>query len=303
MLDNFTSIAGGCTQLTKEKAMYAYPEFEPPLSQQAAYDVVAEVKWMNLEDMRAWGKNGIYAAFPVKWAGSNVPGGYMGPQATGNNDGSAEQVLFSLWDAARGTADWQPALPRSENCKRNCNDCGDTESTGTQCKVFIPAYSGQTVQIRLRQVATNVVDTYNGKQWTGDEWEVTIKDLGTEQEWLVGRQLLTNANGNGLKSITAFNEHIGCTPCGSFDHLEQRSGPWVLKPPSTKLVKVSSRYSCADCTCKDHTVETVNDGSRPTWSFASGPSIGNHVDWNKDLFLCNDGVHNCDTKPVVEVVV
>lgn len=282
--------------------MYAQPQFDPPLSKVAAYDIVAEVKWVDLEGMRAFGKNGIFAAFEVRWQGANVPHGYFGPQATGGGDPKQEQVLFSLWDGALGTADWQPAIPRSPECKRNCNDCRDEESTGTQCKVHIPAYTGQSLQLRLRQTATDVVETYNGTRWKGDEWEVTISDLGTRQEWLVGRQLLSNAAGNGLKSIQAFDEHIGCTPCGSFDVLEQRSGPWVLKPEGTKLTGVSSKYSCDDCTCKDHVVAAV-EGKRPTWSFASGPKTGDHADWSLDVFTCDDGVHDCHAKPTLDLVV
>lgn len=142
----------------------------------------------------------------------------------------------------------------------------------------------------------------HGTQWTGDEWEVTILDVGSGEEWLVGRQLLTNAKGNGVKRLSTFHEHIGCTPCGSFNAVEQRSGPWVLKPEGTRLTGIASSYSCDQCTCKDHVVCAVN-GSTPTWSFMSGPNVGDHKDWNIDIFMCDDGVHDCDTKPVVEVVV
>jgi len=292
----------GCNQLNKEKAMYAYPHYDPPLSEQAAYDIVAEVQWMNLDGLRAFGGSGIFASFPLHWYGDNVPSGYFGPQATGHGDPSKEQVLFSLWDGGRGTDAWQPAIPRSCGCERNCNDCGDLDSTGTQCKVFIPAYSGQRLRLRLRQTATDVVETFAGAHWLGDEWEVTIVDIGTSEEWLVGRQLLTNTQRNGVKDIQTFNEHIGCTPCGSFDALEQRSGPWVLKPDGTRLVKMSSKYSCEDCTCKDHIVTAVN-GTSPSWSFVSGHNAGNHLDWNSDLFFCDDGIHDCETGPVLEVVV
>lgn len=286
-----------CGQLNKEKAMYAYPSFEPPLSQgNGAFDVVVEVKWINLDDLRAFGKKGIFASFPVHWHGDRTIGGYFGPQATGDGDPSKEQVLFSLWDH-KGD-DWQPALPRSPECRRNCNDCHDKPSTGTQCKVLIPARSGQTLRLRLRQTATGVTDTYNGTEWTGDEWEITIMDVASGEQWLVGRQLLTGVQGGGIKDIQSFNEHIGCTPCGSFDSFEQRAGPWVLKPEGTRLTGVSSHYSCANCTCKDHIVASVN-GTRPMWSFASGPSSGDHADWNQQIFSCADGSHDCTSVPSI----
>lgn len=298
-MDSAMELNGPCTQLNKEKAMYAYPTFDPPLSQgDGAFDVVVEVQLINLDDLRAFGKNGIFASFPVHWHGARTIGGYFGPQATGHGDPTKEQVLFSLWDHKGDATTWQPALPRSPECKRNCNDCSSEESTGTQCKVFIPARSGQTLRLRLRQTATDVTSTYNGTEWVGDEWEVTIMDVASGEQWLVGRQLLTGVQGVGLKDIESFNEHIGCTPCGSFDSFEQRAGPWVLKPKGTRLTGVSSHYSCDACTCKDHIVANVN-GTRPRWSFASGPSVGDHADWKADIFSCDDGVHDCDSAPSV----
>eukprot|EP00316_Scyphosphaera_apsteinii_P011082 CAMPEP_0119330538 /NCGR_PEP_ID=MMETSP1333-20130426/78452_1 /TAXON_ID=418940 /ORGANISM="Scyphosphaera apsteinii, Strain RCC1455" /LENGTH=78 /DNA_ID=CAMNT_0007339935 /DNA_START=281 /DNA_END=514 /DNA_ORIENTATION=- len=73
-----------------------------------------------------------------------------------------------------------------------------------------------------------------GKTWRGDEWEVTIQDLETGQFWLVGRQLLAGSL-SGLKRISAFYEHIGCTPCGAFYAKASRHGPWVLEPKNVHL--------------------------------------------------------------------
>lgn len=279
--------------------MYAYPSFDPPLSEgNGAFDVVVEVQWTNLDDLRSFGQNGIFASFPVHWHGERMIGGYFGPQATGGGDPNNEQVLFSLWDHQGDASTWQPALPRSPECKRNCNDCSDADSTGTQCKIHIPAHTGQTLRLRLRQTAVGVTDTYNGREWVGDEWEITIMDVASGEHWLVGRQLLTGLQGAGIKNIQSFNEHIGCTPCGSFEAIEKRAGPWVLKPEGVRLTGVSSQYSCDDCTCKDHIVAEVS-GTRPMWRFASGPSTGDHADWNKQLFFCDDGKHDCNSPPSI----
>ena len=55
--------------------------------------------------------------------------------------------------------------------------------------------------LRPLQPGFRLEDLYNGTEWFGDEWEVTIADVATGEEWLVGRQLLTNAQGNGLRVL------------------------------------------------------------------------------------------------------
>jgi hypothetical protein len=144
-------------------------------------------------------------------------------------------VLFSLWDAGDyGNANWLPALPLigetdavanpgTASCKRNCNDCAvhqgsvaDDGSTGTQCKVYIPAYSGQHLRVRMRRVGVAQTMVAYGQSWLGDTWEVSIQDVGTGELWLVGRQLLAGVS-EGIRSISAFHELIGCTPCDAFN--------------------------------------------------------------------------------------
>ena len=197
-----------------------------------SFDVVNDVHWGNLDDMRAYGTNGIFAATTVHF-GDLHPSGYFGPQATGGTkNASQEQVLFSLWDYGSQADDdkaWWPALPLSESCKRNCNDCSDpTLTTGTQCKIFAPAISHGSVRLRLRQVETNVSAEYMNTTWVGDAWEVSLLEKTTGASWIVGKQLLAGLNGTGATRLAFFDEHIGCTPCDAFDVDEGRSGPWVL---------------------------------------------------------------------------
>ena len=176
------------------------------------------------------------------------PRGYMGPQviATRLISGEPQQVLFSIWDNKPGEDTWLPAIPDHENCNRNCNDCGvhvgdkvDDGSTGTQCKVFIPRYANQVLRMRVRRVEAEGSREMYGQTWTGGVWEVTVQDLGTGEVWMVGRQLLAEQTG-GIVGTSAFNEHIGCTPCDAFDQSEVRGGPWVLDPPGTTLVGATS---------------------------------------------------------------
>ena len=294
-----------CNQQNKQKAMYANFEHEPPLSVVPALDMIGDVVIGDLESLKAHGANGIYSAFMLYWK-PGTQSGYMGPQVDAKrlNRGEPQQVLFSLWDKNPGSdyPTWKPVFPMHENCKRNCNDCPvapskhDDGSTGTQCKVFIPRYANQELRMRVRRVeAEGSVEMY-GRTWTGDVWEVTVQDLGTGELWTVGRQLIADQT-SGITRTSAFNEHIGCTPCDAFDESEVRRGPWVLEPPGTKLVGATSKYSNtreAGFTCHRHAVTSDAFGEV---TFASGPSSAEQPGsgaWDKTLYNC-DGAGGCAT--------
>ena len=88
-----------------------------------------------------------------------------------------------------------------------------------------------------------------------------MQDLGTGELGTVGRQLIADQT-SGITRTSAFNEHIGCTPCDAFDQSEVRGGPWVLDPPGTKLVGATSSYTLTredGFTCHRHAV--TSDGS------------------------------------------
>ncbi len=299
--------AAKCTQENKQKAMHASFTHEPSLTKNPALDVYGDVDWGNLENLRAHGKNGLYHALQVSW-GARLRGGYFGSQVLG--DGK-DLALFSVWDDGdRGESNWQPALPiiggdvhdcadfdgeanpGQACCKRNCNDCSGDTTTGTQCKVFIPSLESTHLRLRIRRVATDKTAEYAGKQWTGDVWEVTVKNLENGHHWLVGRQLLTGTS-TGITSVQTFYEHIGCTPCESFDAKSRRAGPWVHetdKGTDTALVVAESKYDREDppYTCKLHSIQREADG---VITFQSGPGAPEAKDkgtWDKVLYDCGD---------------
>eukprot|EP00588_Corethron_pennatum_P026093 CAMPEP_0194319392 /NCGR_PEP_ID=MMETSP0171-20130528/15842_1 /TAXON_ID=218684 /ORGANISM="Corethron pennatum, Strain L29A3" /LENGTH=438 /DNA_ID=CAMNT_0039076589 /DNA_START=219 /DNA_END=1536 /DNA_ORIENTATION=+ len=309
-----------CSQQTKQKAIYASFEFEPSLKDEPALDVIGDVYWDDIDDLRAFGGRGIFHAFPVGF-GSGLPGGYFGPQATGAGSEDVEQVLFSLWDQKRyGEEGWLPALPvvggdiedcrtfsASDNpgracCKRNCNDCSQSQTTGTQCKVFIPARSGTHLRLNAYRVDTDQSMAYEGTTWTGDVWQVDVWDVAAGRRYPVGRQLLAGASGSGIDRLSNFLEHIGCTPCDSFDQYTSRAGPWVLKTVSgaeTRLVGASSKFTLENppYICTNHAVES--SAGPPFIEFSSGPSVpylkGDGT-WDKALYTCPEDQCNnpCD---------
>lgn len=311
-----------CNQENKQKTIYAKFEFEPPLTTEPVLDVIGDVFWDDIDDLRRHGKNGIFHAFPVGF-GSSVASGYFGPQATGAGDDDAEQVLFSLWDKKRvGDDGWLPALPflvddDIENCdtfdavanpgkaccKRNCNDCGHSGATGTvgtQCKVFIPAKSGMHLRLNIYRYLTGQTLDYDGVTWTGDVWAVDIYNMITGEKFSVGKILISGASNSGIERISNFYEHIGCTPCDSFDAYTSRAGPWVLKTRSpnvdTVLVGATSTFTLENppYICTNHAIKS--DGA-PFLKFASGPSVpylqnGNET-WDKTLYTCNGDDDQC----------
>jgi len=290
-----------CNTYNKHKALYASFVFEPSLATSHAFDLAAEVAWNDLESLRAWGRNGIYQAFMLHWDGS-APSGYMGPQATGAGNPQKEQVLFSLWDRHPGLSSWQPALPMHKNCLRNCNDCSVHDglfapdgSTGTQCKIFIPAYTGQLLRIRAWRSAEGVTKDAYGASFTGDVWKVRIEDRGTGQSWIVGKQLLAGVTNRGLRAVTTFNEHIGCTPCGAFDESVTVHGPWVLSPSGTRLMEATSTYSRDPTTYTCH-LHNVTAGSSPgALIMNAGPAtpLSNPPTWSKSLYHCPTHSGHC----------
>lgn len=316
VLESVQRLEEECNQENKQKSIYASFTYDPPLGDEPAIDAIGDVFWDDIDDLRSYGNRGLFHAFPVGF-GSGAPGGYFGPQATGRGDPDVEQVLFSLWDYKRfGDDAWQPALPvigediqdcstfdaksnpGSPCCKRNCNDCREDQSTGTQCKVYIPAQNGMHLRLRIRRVETNQQADYEGMTWTGDVWEVTIYDKDNGRHWLVGRQLLAGTSSSGITRLNNFYEHIGCTPCDAFDAVTRRAGPWILETNSgvsTALVGAESTYSKANppYTCTKHSIDSH---STPELTFSSGPSVppaGDDGTWDKELYSC--GTDDCST--------
>jgi len=296
--------------------MYHSFEFSPSFS--GATDVSGDVVWDDLEGLRAHGSNGLFNAWTIGFVGNSMPSGYMGPQATGAGDPNVEQVLFSLWDGGTfGNPDWKPALPLLPECdaeanpgqaccKRNCQDCAvhvgpvaDDGSTGTQCRVYIPAYTGQRLRTRVHRVTQATRMSAYGRDWVGDEYEVSIQDVTTGQSWIVGRQLIAGGLG-GLSRIGAFYEHIGCTACDAFTAKATRAGPWVAEPNGVRLMSARSRNVRArpEFTCHKHVVGSDAVG---TSFFQSGPTVPDAAGdgtWDRLLYTCPvDGCQAPATPP------
>ena len=271
-----------CNQTNKQKAVYAQPIWDVA-GNLGAFEVVNDVIWGNLDGLRLYGKNGIYAATTVAF-NEGSPTGYYGVQATGGGDTDHEQVLFSLWDKGDNLA-----LPMSDTCKRNCNDCSDPSlTTGSQCKIFIPANSNESHRLTIRRTASNESSSYNGTVYFGDVFEVTVDDVS------VGKLLVANSFDSGVSRISFFNEHIGCVPCEAFDIDESRRGPWAFAEngETISLVNVTSSYDCPECTCKKHTIEKSSSGTM-TFTFSSGPSTEPHEDWS-DKVIVNCSEDSCE---------
>merc|ERR1711862_363580 len=113
--------------------------------------------------------------------------------------------------------------------------------------------------------------------------------------WLVGRQLLSGTSSSGITRLNNFYEHLGCTPCDSFDAETRRAGPWILKTVSgsvdTRLIGAHSKYNNANppYTCTKHAITSFV----PSYvSFVSGPSVAEATGdgtWDKELYNCEDG--------------
>lgn len=300
-----------CNQQTKQKSIYTTPKFSPDISSVNAFDIIGDVIWTDLDGLRNTHKNGKYMAFPVGW-GPNVPSGYFGTQAIAR-DKTKGQLLFSLWDHNKNGV-WKAAIPTHPNCKRNCNDCavhtGDSASdgsTGTQCKFHVPVGTGTHFRVRIRRTAEDITVDYNGNldpsgSFRGDEYTVTVQNVDTAELWVVGSQVLTGVyGGRGINRIATFNEHIGCTLCDAFTQVVTRRGPWVLDPPNTRLVSVSSTYNRDPdkYTCHMHSIEGTQPGEFKTVT-GPGAGIANPKTWDKVLFTCSEttGGH-CDPPPAV----
>ena len=271
-----------------------------------AFEIEAEVTWMNVSSLRAWGHNGIYDAFMIHFAAapSKEPmGGYFGVQAHSGND-SGDMLLSSLWDQNPGQSEkWQAAIPKHPNCKRNCNDCGDKPhndsnaapdgTTGTQCKMYIPFMpNGVNFRLHIERIAVNQSAYMYNRTWIGDEYEVSIRHVQSNISWIVGTQLVSTSF-SGIDQMDTFCEHIGCTPCKAFEFASRRRGPWVLKPSGSKLVKAwSQQHDDEEWICKAQEITAVNVGEIELKTGTLQDYNSSY--WNVDpLYVCNATSNGC----------
>ena len=306
----FSGACKACLQTTKQKALYASASFAPSLASRPAFAIDTEVQWMSTASLRAWNANGIYDAFMTYFApaaGKTRMGGYFGAQIKGGMGSKPDMLLFSMWDKHPGEGDaWQAALPRHANCQRNCNDCAvhsgpgkaPDGSTGTKCFVNIPKQeSGATFRLRIRRVAVASTAELYGRNWTGDEYEVSAVHVQSNTSWVVGRQLIDTSLA-GMNGMSTFHEHLGCTVCRSFEFASRRRGPWVVEPAGTILASVRAYANGDDAwECRAQQTTAVEVGMLEFRTGMADVYVRNRSAWNKDpLYTCLEGSNACEKR-------
>merc|ERR1711871_1620267 len=207
-------------------------------------------------------------------------GGYFGSQSDGASTKGG--LLFSIWDKKRKEKDvnstycnlapnrtWCEAkhsFPLSPNCHRHCLDCGLHpgwhNTTGTQCSLPWSISEGDAFQFRFFQSAngTTLDDPSGfGFMYTGSEWTLTATKLNEKdaQPIVVGRMFFEDTF-EGISSLGAFHEHIGCTPCDAFYESEVRRGPWVRSPIARNISQIGFTRKSSLCQLFDVDIESVN---------------------------------------------
>ncbi len=276
-----------CTGENKQKALYLEYNIQPSLDVEPATDISVEHLYTSTQQLKAYGKNGIFASQPIHTA--DGPSGYFGSQVTP----SKGTLLFSLWDAqldkhpnsstlarcdsgvAGPNRTWclhKHSFPLSPNCHRHCLDCGLHpgwhNTSGTQCSVTLDdgIADGESFKFRLYRAAaygstlTPPVADGCGLSYTGSIWQldaVRFDPSGAEvKTYTVGKVFLEETHG-GIVRFSAFHEHIGCTPCDAFFESEVRRGPWINAPSKRTVTSVG--FSAPDAECRLFNVSLLPD--------------------------------------------
>ena len=236
--------------------------------------------------------------------GSSGASGYFGVQwkgATWEND----MLLFSIWDKKSGSTVTSYALPNHPNCKRNCNDCSEEETTGTKCYFNLPQplQEGDELMLKVEREPVESL-AYGQNQYKGHVWKVKLSyvsgpnkanfmtdqfGLKRNEEFVIGRILFADDNlalgeesMGGINGFSMFHEHIGCTPCNSFAFEVDRFGPYVTKAIDNdnlpELLEGDATFTCSwntlgDCTCRSFDVKSFSFGG---FRFQTGPGYLPH---------------------------
>jgi len=296
-----------CTQANKAKSIYGEPKYNPELKYNYVKEAYTTVKATLVEPLRRHNRNGIYEATMMHTTqkdGSSGASGYFGVQwkgATWEND----MLLFSIWDKKSGSTVTSYALPNHPNCKRNCNDCFEEETTGTKCYFNLPQLLQEGDELMLK-VEREPVESlaYGQNQYKGHVWKVKLSyvsgpnkanfmndqfGLKRNEEFVIGRILFADDNLalgeesiGGINGFSMFHEHIGCTPCDSFAFEVDRFGPYVTKAIDNdnlpELLEGDATFTCSwdtlgDCTCRSFDVKSFSFGG---FRFQTGPGYSPH---------------------------
>jgi hypothetical protein len=289
--------------MNKQKSMYGQFVYTPSVSANPVTEMYTSVKGVLVEPLRTHGMNGIYDATRISTSQANGDagcGGYFGVQWKGKAI-QKDMLLFSIWDKKiPGTDDVFYALPNHLNCKRNCNDCSEKESTGTKCYFDLPQHlkEGDKLELHIEREAVESIP-YDGMDRKGHVWMVKVRyangpnkehfmenqfGLNESENFVLGRILFEDkdldiglVSSGGIKDFGIFHEHIGCTLCGSFSFESEVSGPYITQAIDngsiSQLIEGSGKYSCSDCTCNLFDVKSYEFGKL---LFQTGPGFAPH---------------------------
>jgi hypothetical protein len=247
----------------KQKALYATPTYRTPLKNLNAFDIEVSVSWDSLQQLRQFGKNGVYEATSIGVV--NGPSGYFGPQVFGNKGkNTKDMILFSFWDGD------SMALPINQGidgvCKRNCQDgfCGD-EDNGAKCSLKYPMEAGVDYTMRLRRV--EAIATVDSK--SGSVWQLSVTNQKSKVTKVVGKMLFVDVN-QGIDRMNFFHEHLGLTPCEAF-RIKTHVKPKILGLDNVMLSAYGTVIGGPEYSCQSYDVK--GDKPSQTLIFETGKGL------------------------------
>jgi len=235
-----------CSHLNKQIALYLDYDFGEPLIKIEPTALRVKTSWVNVTDIRAYGKNGVFAAHPFHTV--DGPGGYFGSQVDGNVTGDSGGLLFSIWDLkdpkepcnySAPNETWclyKHAFPVSSTCDRHCLDCGLhpgwTNTTGTQCHVQLNVTDGDKILWDIRQSEVNSSYAFGNVTLNGSEWTVTAQYTARGQATrnITVGQVFFERSWRGLKKYV--QAHASCLSLNvSMHSLVDSCAVWKLVSP------------------------------------------------------------------------
>jgi hypothetical protein len=253
----------------KQKALYAKYTYNPSLTSQNTYDYQVIYKWDDFQDMREYGKNGIYAATTTGFA--NGPGGYFGMIVLGDET-RGSGILFSFWDSKKHN---KLAIPYDDgsyegNCYRNCQDHNcEGVLNGGKCNLKYEIKEGVEYALRMRRVSENVTyvttDAYDSSKknvsYTGSIWQLSVENRETGDIKIVGKLLFEDTY-TGIKKANFFHEHLGKVPCNAFYVKQSRGIEFLDTDREVSIVGASASVNGAknNSTCNSFNVGLQEDG-------------------------------------------
>eukprot|EP00929_Paragymnodinium_shiwhaense_P012903 TRINITY_DN120780_c0_g1_i1.p1 TRINITY_DN120780_c0_g1~~TRINITY_DN120780_c0_g1_i1.p1 ORF type:complete len:585 (-),score=119.76 TRINITY_DN120780_c0_g1_i1:23-1777(-) len=287
-----------CTYRTKQAPLHTSFNFHPKLESQNAMDMIMFVELSSISQLAPFSMNGIQYKMNfniMRAPDSNAFRGVVGPVVRGgaaDGESLAGQHYLEVKDTQLPSPDgmlvrgrWL-ALPGARksgdlgSCVRACVGCDNYPqlrssglTTGVACKLDVGVDDGHGFVYRIRQSKAAAQVQFEGVQYDGAEWEVTVRDTVTEAYYVLGRVLLEGASEDvGIATFTATHEHLGCAPCDAYFQAVRVNGPYVLQPSRQHIMRSCEITAGAEsgALCKLH--RAVSLGGL-TVLYESGPSV------------------------------